>query len=101
MHIEPQWANKQLLPLLIDDKRGEPKMTPYLTALVKRVAELRDASLWVCHCAEQFTHRWICPLGSQEKLTFECPQLADSSREAASGKIFIPSFYYCWSVTLI
>jgi hypothetical protein len=101
MHIKRQWANKHLLPPLIDDKRGEPKMTSYLTALVKRVAELRDAYLWVCQCAKQFIHRWICPLGRWEKLAFECPRLADSSREAASGKIFIPSFYYCWSVTLI
>jgi hypothetical protein len=41
----PQWSNKHLLPPHIDDKRGEPKMTPCLAALVKRVAELHDTGL--------------------------------------------------------
>jgi hypothetical protein len=45
MHVQPQWANMHLLPPLIDKKRGEPKMTPHLVALVRRVAELRDSSL--------------------------------------------------------
>jgi hypothetical protein len=44
-----------MLPLLIDNKRGEPEMTPRLAALVKRVAELCDAGLEACHCAEEFT----------------------------------------------
>jgi hypothetical protein len=92
---------ERCLPPLIDDKWGEPKMTPRLTALVKRIVELNDTSLWVCHCAEEFTFRRIRPLGHQVKLAFKCPQLADLSREPASGKIFIPSFYYCRSVTLI
>jgi hypothetical protein len=56
MHVEPQWANMHLLLLLIDDKRGEPKMTPRLTTLVKRVAELHNISLRACHCDEEFTH---------------------------------------------
>jgi hypothetical protein len=60
--VEPQWANMHLLPPLIDDNRGESKMTPRLTTLVKQVAELRDTSLWTCHCAEEFTLQGFTPL---------------------------------------
>jgi hypothetical protein len=63
MHVEPQWANMHLLSPLIDNKWGEPKMTPLLTALFKRVAELRDTGLRECHCVEEFTRRWIRPIG--------------------------------------
>jgi hypothetical protein len=87
MHVEPQWANMHLLLLLINDKRGEPKMTPRLTTLVKRVAELHNIGLRACHCDEEFTHRWIRPLGRRKKLAFECPRLADPSREPTYGKI--------------
>jgi hypothetical protein len=41
MHVEPQWANRQLYPPLIDKKWGELKMTPHLTALVKRLLNSR------------------------------------------------------------
>jgi hypothetical protein len=101
MHVEPQWANMHLLPPLIDDKRGEPKVTPRLITLVKRVAELCNAGLRACQCVEEFTLRWIRPLGRWEKLAFECPRLTDPSRKPTSGKMFIPSFYHCRSVTLI
>jgi hypothetical protein len=94
MYVGPQWVNMHMLPLFIDDKRVEPKMTPRLTTLVKWVAELHDTGLRACHCAEEFTHRQIRPLGHWEKLAFECPRLADPSHEPASGKIFILSFYY-------
>jgi hypothetical protein len=80
MHVQPQWANRHLLPPLIDKKRGEPKMTPRLAALGKQVAELHNYGLQACHYAEEFTLRWICPLGHQE--------LADPSHESAAGKIF-------------
>jgi hypothetical protein len=63
MHVKTQWANRHLLPPLIDDKRGELKMTPCLTTLVKRVAELYETGLQTCHCAEEFTHCQILPLG--------------------------------------
>jgi hypothetical protein len=101
MHVESQWANRHLLPPLIDDKQGETKMTSHLTALVKRVAELRNTGLRTYHCTEEFTHRRIRPIGRREKLAFECPWLADPSHEPASGEIFILSFYYCGSVILI
>jgi hypothetical protein len=52
IHVPPQWANKHLLPPLIDNKRGEPKMTLRLAALVKRVGELPDAGLRACHYVE-------------------------------------------------
>jgi hypothetical protein len=61
-----------LLPPLIDKKRGEPKMTPRLAALVIRVGELRDSSLRTCHCAEEFTLRQIHPFDRWEKLAYEC-----------------------------
>jgi hypothetical protein len=62
MHVQPQWANRHLLPPLIDKKRGELKMTPRLATFVRWVVELHDFGLWVCHYAEEFTLRWIRPL---------------------------------------
>jgi hypothetical protein len=62
MHVKSQWVNMHLLPPHIDKKRGELKMTPRLTALVTRIAKLRDAGLWVCHCAKEFTYWRIHPL---------------------------------------
>jgi hypothetical protein len=93
MHVEPQWANKHLLLLLINNKQGESKMTPHLAALVKRVAELHDADLRACHCVKEITLRRICPLDYWEKLAYECPWPADLSHEPATGKIF--NFTYC------
>jgi hypothetical protein len=55
MHVEPQWVNMHLLPSHIDKKWGEPKVTPCLAALVKRVTELHATGLRACHCAEEFT----------------------------------------------
>jgi hypothetical protein len=63
MHVQPQWMKRHLLASLIDKKRGEPKMTPCLTAMVRRVAELHDVDFWACHYAEEFTLRRIHPLG--------------------------------------
>jgi hypothetical protein len=88
MHIQPQWVKRHLLPLLIDKKQGESKMIPCLAALVKRVAELHDSDLWVRHYVEEFTPRWIHPLGHQEKLAYECPLLADLSHEPTAGNFF-------------
>jgi hypothetical protein len=59
MHIQPQWVNKHLLPPLIDDERGEPKMTPRLAALVKQVAKLYDSDLHAHHCVDEFTLQQI------------------------------------------
>jgi hypothetical protein len=87
MHILPQWANKHLLPLLIDDKRGEPEVTPRLAALVKRVAELCNAGLWACHCVKEFILRWIHPFDRRDKLAYECPRLVDLSHHRANSKI--------------
>jgi hypothetical protein len=69
-------------------------MTPRLVTLVKRVAELCTIDLRVCHCVEEFTHRWICPLGRREKLAYDYPRLADPSREPVAGKMFNLHFYY-------
>jgi hypothetical protein len=57
MHVPPQWVNMHLLLSLIEKKRKEPKLTPRLAALVKRVTELRDAGFQACHYAEEFTLR--------------------------------------------
>jgi hypothetical protein len=54
MHVDPQWVKRHLLLPLIDNKRGEPEMTLCLTALVKQVTDLCDASLQACRCAEEF-----------------------------------------------
>jgi hypothetical protein len=59
MHIQPQWVNRHLLPPLIDDERGEPKMAPRLAALIKQVAELYDSDLHARHCVDEFTLQQI------------------------------------------
>jgi hypothetical protein len=81
--------NKLLLPPFVKDKWGEPPMTLCLAALVKRVAELREAGLKACHYIKEFTLWWIRPLGRREKLAFECPWLADPTHEPTDGKMFI------------
>jgi hypothetical protein len=43
-----------MFPLIIKDKRNEPPMNNHLSALVKRVAELREDGLKACHCVEEF-----------------------------------------------
>jgi hypothetical protein len=73
MHVEPPWVNR-------------------LAALVRRVAELRQAGLEACHSAEEFYLRWIRPLGRRKTLAFESPRLADPSRDPLPGNIFIFSF---------
>jgi hypothetical protein len=93
MHVQPQWVNKHLFPSFIDDKQSEPKMMLRLVALVKRVAELHETGLWACHCSEELTLMWIHSLGRREKLAYECPWLADPSREPAASKIFTLTFY--------
>jgi hypothetical protein len=89
MHVEPLWVNKLLFPLKVKDKRGEPKVTPRLAALIKKVVKLHQARLKACHYVEEFTLRWIRLLGHQERPAYACPRLADPSREPAGGKIFI------------
>jgi hypothetical protein len=83
-----------LLPPLIDNKRGKHEMTPRLTALVKRVAELRDAGHWACHCAEEFILRRIHPLGYRDALAYECPQIANPSHDPANSMTF--NFVCCY-----
>jgi hypothetical protein len=73
MHVEPPWVNKVLFPPAIKDQRKEPPMTDRLAALVRRVAELRQARLEACHCAEEFYLRRIHPLGRRKTLAFESP----------------------------
>jgi hypothetical protein len=92
MHVEPLWVNKLLFPPTIKDQRKEPPMTDRLAALVRRVAELRQAGLEACHCAEEFYLRWIHPLGRRKTLAFESPRLADPSRDPLPGNILIFSF---------
>jgi hypothetical protein len=55
-------VNMHLLSPLIDDKRGEPKMTPRLTTPVKQVAELHDTSLQVCHSPRNLPSDGFTPL---------------------------------------
>jgi hypothetical protein len=81
-------------PVLIDNRRGELKMTMHLAALVKRVVELHDAGLRACQYAEEFTLWWIRPLCHRDKLAYECMWFADPSHEPAASKIF-SSIYCC------
>jgi hypothetical protein len=60
MHVQPQWVNKLLFPPFVKDKWGKPPMTPCLAALVKRVAEIREARLKACHRVKEFT---LWPVG--------------------------------------
>jgi hypothetical protein len=62
MHDQPQWVNKILFPPAIKNKRMKPPMTDRLAALIKRVAELRQAGLEACHYVEEFYLRRIRPL---------------------------------------
>jgi hypothetical protein len=80
-------------PPIIKDKRNEPLMNSRLSALVKRVAELREAELRVCHCIEEFHLQRIRPLSHWEKMAFECPRLFDPNREPAEGKSIF--FFTC------
>jgi hypothetical protein len=73
MHVEPPWVNKLLFPLAIKDQWKEPPMTDRLATLVRCVAELRQAQLEACHCAEEFYLRRIRPLGRRKTLAFESP----------------------------
>jgi hypothetical protein len=92
MHVEPPWVNKLLFLPAIKDQRKEPSMIDRLAALVRRVAELRQAGLEACHCTEEFYLRRIRPIGRRKTLAFESPRLADPSRDPLPGNIFILSF---------
>jgi hypothetical protein len=91
MHDQPPWVNKLLFPPAIKNKQMEPPMTDRLATLTKRVAELCQASLEVCHCVEEFYIRQIHPLGRQKILAFECPRMADPYREPLEGCLFVLS----------
>jgi hypothetical protein len=91
--INPPWVNKLLFPPAIKNKRSEPPLTDRLTALIKRVAELRQAGLEACHCVEEFYLQQIHPLGRQKKLAFECPRMADPYHEPSEGCLFVYSPY--------
>jgi hypothetical protein len=54
--------NKHLLSPLIKDKPKSLEETPHLKALVKRVTELRQLGLEVCHCVKEFILQQIRPL---------------------------------------
>jgi hypothetical protein len=92
MHVEPPWVNKLLFPPAIKDQRKEPPMIDCLAALVRRVAELRQAGLEACHCAEEFYLRRIRPLGRRKTLAFESPRLVDPTRDPLPSNILIFSF---------
>jgi hypothetical protein len=92
MHVEPSLVNKLMFPPAIKDQRKEPPMTDRVAALVRRVAELCQAGLEACHCAEEFYLWRIRPLGRRKTLAFESPRLADPSRDPLPDKIFMFSF---------
>jgi hypothetical protein len=109
MHVPPQWANRHLLPPLIDNKRGEQEMTLHVAALVKWVVALHNAGLQACHYAEDFTLRQIHPLGHQDKLvsrlfnkdpptawptSVPAPFCSENSPPLVRASIFIDLFYF-------
>jgi hypothetical protein len=92
MHVQPSWENKLMFPPIIKAQRTEPPMNAWLAALVKRVAELRMAGLKACHCIEEFHLRRIRLLDRRDKCAYDCPRMADSSREPADGGLPTLSF---------
>jgi hypothetical protein len=66
-------------------------MTDHLATLVKCITEMRQAGLEACHCVEEFHLRQILPLGRWKTLAFECPRMADPSRDPSEGNIFVLS----------
>jgi hypothetical protein len=66
-------------------------MIDRLATLVKRVAELRQAGLEMYLCIEEFHLELIRTLGHRKTLTFECPRMADPSRDHLEGNIFVLS----------
>jgi hypothetical protein len=91
MHVQPSWVNKLMFPPAIKNKQMEPLMIDHLATLNKRVAKLRQAGLEACHFIKEFHLRWICPLGRQKTLAFECSRMADPSRDPLEGDLFILS----------
>jgi hypothetical protein len=76
------------VPPVRQRQSGQATMMSRLAALVKRVAGLHGVRLKACDCAEEFTIQGNCLLNRHEKLDFECPWLADPSREPVDGKMF-------------
>jgi hypothetical protein len=66
-------------------------MTDRVSALIKRIAELLQASLEACHRIEEFYLQKILPLGRRKTLAFECPWLADPSCDPSEGDLFVLS----------
>jgi hypothetical protein len=64
-----------------------------LKALIKQVTKLHRAYLEVCHYAEGFTLRRICPLGRQEKLAVKCLWFVISNRNPSAGKTLSSSSF--------
>jgi hypothetical protein len=91
MHDQPLWVNKLMFPPAIKNKRMEPPMIYCLAVLTKRVAELRQTDLEVCHYVEEFYVQRIRPLGRRKTLAFECPQMTDPYHELSEGCLFVLS----------
>jgi hypothetical protein len=89
MHVQPSWEYKLLSPLVLKAQHTEPLMNVCLTALVKRVAELRRARLKACHYVEKFHLRQIRPLGHRDKCAYECLHMTDPSHEPTDGKLCV------------
>jgi hypothetical protein len=62
MHDQPLWVNNLLFPPPIKNKRLEPPMTDRLVALIKHVAELRQAGLEACTASKNSTFGGFAPL---------------------------------------
>jgi hypothetical protein len=51
---ESRITARGLLPPLIDDKDGEPAITPRLQEMIDEIMELHNIGLKATHCAEGF-----------------------------------------------
>jgi hypothetical protein len=94
MHVQPSWENKLLFPPVIKAQRKEPPMNARLTALVKRVYELRAIGRKACHCIEEFHHWRIRLLVHWKRRAYECPRMVDPNREPTDGKLPTLSLQY-------
>jgi hypothetical protein len=92
IHVQPSWENKLMFPPVIKAQWKESPMNTRLAALVKSVAELREAGLKACQCIKEF-HLWQIPppLGRWDKYAYECPRMVDPNHEPADNKFSILS----------
>jgi hypothetical protein len=69
----------------------ELPMIDHLATPIKRVAELCQVGLEVCHRIKEFYLRRVRPLSRWKTLAFKCLRMTDPSRDPSEGYLFILS----------